>query len=94
MVTLFDMIRERVVSGNYLVTQHATERLDERGILEWQVVDGISAGELLAERPHSLPNPSVEVMQYLTDGTPVKAVWALLPAGDVAKLVTVHYFDE
>ncbi len=44
MVTLFDMIRERVVSGNYLVTQHATERLDERGILEWQVVDGISAG--------------------------------------------------
>jgi hypothetical protein len=74
--------------------QHAAERLDERGILEWQVVDGVEHGECLAEHRDASPYPTVEVRQLLADGTPIKAVWSHLIAVDVAKLVTVHFFDE
>jgi hypothetical protein len=70
------------------------ERLDERGVLEWQIVDGIDDGELIVERPDASPNPAVEVRQTLADGVEVKAVWSYLVSADVAKLVTVHFFDE
>lgn len=94
MSDLFNTIRTLVTEGRYLIGQHASERLDERGILEWQVVDGIDTSELIAERPQALPNPAVEVRQWLADGTDVKAVWSYIVSADVAKLVTVHYFDE
>jgi hypothetical protein len=91
---LFQTIRQLVMSGRYVVGQHAAERLDERGILEWQVIDGIERGLLIGEHPDGQPNPVVEVRQSLADGTPVKAVWAHWVSADVAKLVTVYYFDE
>jgi hypothetical protein len=40
---------------------HASERLEERGTMEWQVVVGLEDGELIAERPNATPNPAVEV---------------------------------
>jgi hypothetical protein len=91
---LFDTIRLLVTSGDYLVGEHASQRLDERGVLEWQVVDGIERGALISERSNSLPNPSVEISQELPDGTEIKAVWSLIISLNVAKLVTVHFFDE
>jgi len=91
---LFQNIRQLVMNGRYVIGQHASERLEERGILEWQVVDGIEGGSLIDEHPDGQPNPVVEVHQALADGTPVKAVWAYLVSANVAKLVTVYYFDE
>jgi hypothetical protein len=91
---LFDVIRELVGDGRFVVGQHAAERLDERGLLEWQVVDGIESGSLIVERPDARPNPAVEVLETLADGSEVKAVWSHLIAADIAKLVTVHFFDE
>jgi hypothetical protein len=91
---LFDTIRQLVAEEKYLVGQHASERLEERGIMEWQVVAGLEDGDLIAERPDAAPNPVVEVRESLPDGTGVKAVWAYLRQSDVAKLVTVHFFDR
>lgn len=91
---LWQTIRGLVADERYLIGQHATERLEERGVLEWQIVDGLAVGELLSERPNDEPNPSIEVRQYLADGTPVMVVWAWLTRLDMAKLVTVHFFDE
>lgn len=94
MAALFDRIRKLVMSRKYVIGEHAVERLSERGILEWQVVDGIVWGKLIAERPKAKPNPIVEVRQSLADGTDIKAVWAHLISVDLAKLVTVHFFDR
>lgn len=91
---LFETIRQLVQSERYVVGQHASERLEERGILEWQVIAGFDEGELIVERPDARPNPAVEVRVTLADGTPVKSVWSHLRRADVAKLVTVHFFDE
>jgi hypothetical protein len=91
---LFDTIKELVAQEKYVVGQHAIERLEERGIMEWQVVAGLDEGELITERTDAMPNPAVEVRECLPDGIEFKAVWSLLSRSGVAKLVTVHFFDR
>jgi len=91
---LFDTIRQLVTDEKYVVGQHASERLEEHSIMEWQVVAGLEGGALVAERPDAEPNPAVEVRESLPDGTEFKAVWSFLRESGVAKLVTVHYFDR
>jgi len=62
--------------------------------MEWQAVAALADGELIAEKPRSRPNPSVELRESLPDGTEFKAVWSFLRQSGVAKLVTVHFFDR
>lgn len=90
----FELIRQLVAEEKYVVGEHASERLEERGIMEWQVVAGLDDGELIGERPDASPNPAVEVRETLPDGTAFKAVWSHLRQSGVAKLVTVHFFDR
>jgi len=40
MERLFEIIRDMVAAEKYIVGQHAVERLEERNLLEWQVVAG------------------------------------------------------
>jgi hypothetical protein len=94
MAKLFDTIRPLVAEQKYLVGEHAVQRLEERRILEWQVVFGLEDGDLITERPDDKPNPAIEVQERLPDGTEFKAVWSYLRRSGVAKLVTVHFFDE
>lgn len=91
---LFDTIRQLVADEKYVVGEHAVQRLEERGILEWQVVLGLEESRLIRERANDKPNPAVEVQERLPDGTEFKAVWSHLKRSGVAKLVTVHFFDE
>jgi hypothetical protein len=91
---LFETIRRLVAEEKYVVGLHASERLEERYIMEWQAVAGLEGGELIAENPSAAPNPTVEVREMLPDGTEIKAVWAYLRHSGVAKLITVHYFDK
>ncbi len=91
---LFETIRQLVDAERYVVGQHAPERLEERGILEWQVVAGLEEGELIVERPDAKPNPAIEMRETLADGTEIKAIWSHLRQTGVAKLVTVHFFDR
>lgn len=62
--------------------------------MEWQAVDGLVDAELLLTDWDAIPNPKVEVVQMLPDGTEFKAVWSYLSEAGVAKLVTVHFFHE
>ncbi len=94
MESLYDTIRRLVVEEKYIVGQHASERLEERGIMEWQAVEGLIDGILLAERPNASPNPAIEVREMLPDGTDFKAVWSYMAQAGVAKLVTVHFFNR
>jgi len=61
--------------------------------MDWQAVVGLEDGLLLLERPNDQPNPAIEVQELLPDGTAFKAVWSHLRVSNVAKLVTVHFFD-
>jgi hypothetical protein len=63
MEQLFNTIRQLVTEEKYVVGQHASERLEERGIMEWQAVAGLEDGELIAEKPDAEPIPAVEVRE-------------------------------
>ncbi len=91
---LHEQIRRLVGEGRYVIGLHASERLEERGIMEWQAVAGLEEGTLRSERPRAEPHPAVEVCETLPDGTEFNAVWSYLKQSEVAKLVTVHFFDE
>lgn len=93
MAALLANIRQLVEQGRYVIGEHASERLEERGIMEWQVVAEIGTAKLVAERPRARPNPTIELRESLPDGTEFKAVWSYLRQSGVAKLVTVHFFD-
>lgn len=70
---LFDEIRQLVTEERYIVGQHASERLEERNIMEWQVVAGIEEGTLIAEHP----NPRALARWYGNKGrlVPFAAEW-------------------
>ncbi|WP_237228479.1 DUF4258 domain-containing protein [Rubinisphaera sp. JC750] len=87
-------IRSRIEAEKYLVGLHASERLEERGIMEWQVIAAIDDAVVLRERQDARPNPAVEFLMNLPDGTEFKSVWSHLSHSDVAKLVTVHFLDS
>lgn len=91
---LFETIRRLVAEEKYVIGKHALERLEERRIMEWQVVAGVADGRLHLERPFDRPNPVAEIVETLPDGTEVNAVWSWLRLSDAAKLVTVHFLDR
>ena len=91
---LFDRIRSAVRAERYVFSDYADNMLRERGVVHWQIVGGVDEADLLSERPQTQPNPTVELEQRLPDGTRVKAVWAHVATLDLAKLVTVHFFDR
>jgi hypothetical protein len=75
---LFETTRGLIAAGKYVVGEHASDRLNERGILEWQAVTGLDDGDLIVERPDAKPNSVVEVRETLPDGTEFKAFWSYL----------------
>jgi hypothetical protein len=91
---LFTIIRELVAKDQYVIGIHAMERLEERDIMEWHAVVGLTDAVLLTERQDAKPHPLIEVSEILPDGTEFKAVWSPLRQSGVAKLVTVHFFDR
>lgn len=93
MGALFRKIQAAIANDRYLVSWHADERCEERGITEWQIIAGFADADLLRERPRSKPNPSVVVRQELADGSNVEAIWAYLAESGRAMLVSVYFVE-
>ena len=75
---LFQKLKTLVFEERYVIGQHASERLEERGIMEWQAVVGLANGVLLKERLDAHPNPIIEVSQIPEDGTRLKPYGLIL----------------
>ena len=82
-----------VRGGRWVASSHADDRLAERRIETWQVVEGFDDGETILVDPDAVPNPKILRRQRLPDGIEVVVVWSYDHAARVAKLVTV-YFEE
>jgi hypothetical protein len=83
--SLFRQIQSAVADDRFLVSWHADERCEERGVSAWQLVSG------LADARRSKPNPSVVVREELADGTAVEAIWSWHAEARQAVLVTVYF---
>jgi hypothetical protein len=91
---LFDEICQLVSEGRYLIGDHAGERLLERGIMERQIIAGMTEAQLVTERRFARPNPVVEMRVPLPNGDDCKVVWSLLRRERAAKLVTAHLLGD
>jgi hypothetical protein len=91
MPDLLDKIKVAVADSRFLVSWHAQDQCDQRGVSPWQLVAGLDQAAVKRVRPSSKPNPSVVVCQMLADGTSVEVVWAWLGDTGRAKLVTVYF---
>lgn len=90
---LLNKICEAVEDDRFIVSWHADERCEERGVTAWQLVAGLEEAELVRERPRSKPHPSVVVREVLPDGSESEVIWAWVEARGQAKLVTVYFRD-
>jgi len=54
--------------------RHASERLEERGIMEWQTVAALADGEFDRRETKVKPNPTIEVRESLPMARNFKAV--------------------
>ncbi len=90
---LYATIRDAVNNDRFIVSWHADQRCEERGVAVWQLVAALNDAELVRERPRSKPNPSVVVRQELADGSEVEAIWAWMGQSERAKLATVYFRD-
>ena len=90
MSTLAQLIKKLIAADQYLIGQHAAERLQERDILEWQVIAGMAAARTVGER-RLPPHATAEFEVMLPDGSLVLAVWAHLIASKRVKLVIVYF---
>jgi hypothetical protein len=66
---LFARIQEAVADERFLVSWHADEQCEERGVTPWQLAAGMTDAELERERPRSKPHPSIVVREELSDGS-------------------------
>jgi hypothetical protein len=85
---LSDRIRRAVRDERYVFGSHADERLRDRKIKGWQIIEGLDAARVLRERPNDHPNPAVEFEQALPDGTMIQTAWSWIATARTAKLVT------
>ena len=90
---LLDQLVAAIRADHFVVSWHADERCEERGITAWQLVAGIGDAKLVRERPRSKPNPSVVLRQQLVDGSEAEAIWTWLADSGRAMLVTVYFRD-
>jgi Domain of unknown function (DUF4258) len=90
---IFDLIRQAVREERYIISWHADERCEQRGIADWQLVAGLDDAALVHERPGTMPHPSIVVRQLLADGGEVEVIWGWMAQSQRAKLVTVYFLD-
>jgi hypothetical protein len=81
-------VQTLVLSGDYLITDHGYDELDEDGILANDALVGIASAILVEEYPDRARGPSVLALQYDADGRAIHVVWAI-PLGERRPAVMV-----
>jgi hypothetical protein len=84
-------IQTLVLAGDYLVSDHGFDELEEDAILAADATAGIAAAIAIEEYPDRKRGPSVLALQHDGDGRAIHVVWGI-PAGQrrPAVLVTAY----
>jgi hypothetical protein len=69
-----------VLAGDYLVSEHGYDELEEDDILPDDAIGGIAAAVAIEDYPDRARGPSVLVLEHDAIGRPIHVLWAI-PAG-------------
>jgi hypothetical protein len=84
-------VKTLVLAGDYLVSEHGFDEIEEDGILPSDAIEGVAEAIALEDYPDRARGPSVLALQHDANGLAVHVVWAI-PAGQrrPAVLVTAY----
>jgi hypothetical protein len=87
-------VQTLVLSGDYLVSDHGFNELEEDAIVATEAIIGIATATAIEDYPDRTRGPSVLALQHDADGRAIHVVWAI-PAGErrPAVLVTAYRPD-
>ena len=87
-------VRTLVWAGDFRVSDHGFDELEEDGIVAREAIAGVTAATALEDYPDRIRGPSVLTLQHDSDGRAIHVVWAI-PAGErrPAVLVTAYRPD-
>jgi len=83
-----------VLGGDYRVSDHGFDELEEDAIVTNEAIAGIAAATAIEDYPDRFRGPSVLTLQHDKNGRSIHVVWAI-PAGErrPAVLVTAYRPD-
>jgi uncharacterized protein DUF4258 len=87
-------VRALVLSGDYRVSDHGFDELEDDVIVAGEAIAGIAAATAIEDYPDRFRGPSVLALQHDANGSAIHVVWAI-PAGEgrPAVLVTAYRPD-
>ena len=88
MSATLDRVRALVAAGDYRVSSHGYEELDEDGIVADELFASLDLAVVVEDYPDTGRGPSVLALHRLPGGEIVHGVWGL-PAGRLAPAVIV-----
>jgi hypothetical protein len=92
MLNIEDIIKS-VHDRKLRITDHADEEANNDGISIIEVLDTISAGEIIEQYPDDKPYPSCLILGTLKDGRPIHTVWAFNDNTQSSVLITIYRPD-
>ena len=87
-----EQLRARNQAAHILVTEHARQRLAERGIMIQDVMQCIETGEIIRQYEDDKPFPSCLILGAAVNGKYLHAVLSL--DEDFLHLITAYYPDS
>lgn len=71
----FDNIRSLAAAGDLTVSDHASDRMAQRGVAVADVFAGVAAGVVIEDYPDYFARPSVLVLPWDRNGLPIHVLW-------------------
>jgi hypothetical protein len=91
MERLYERIRRAVREERVVFTVHADERLWERKVERWHLLESFESGAIIQAHRGRRTEAKVLVQQVLPSGEEVIAVWTYVRSIECAKLITVYF---
>ena len=88
---LFERIRRAVREERIVFTVHADNRLHERNVERWHLIESFETGHVIQSHRSARPDPKLVVEQMIPSGETVIAVWGYVKSIRKAKLITVYF---
>lgn len=84
-----ELLQKLCNNRSILYSTHSLERLQERGILRKDIVNGIMNGEIIEQYPDDTPFPSCLILGSSAASAPLHIVCAC--NGEIISIITAYY---
>ena len=87
-----EKLREYYNNNRVFFTNHATERIRERGIIAKDVRHAVMTGEIIEEYPDDYPYPSCLIVGLSLKSFPIHIVMS--DEGNLSRIITAYFPDS